>query len=110
MPIYAYQCQACDHKLEAIQKLSDEPLQVCPACNERKLVKQVTAGRFRLTGSGWYETDFKTGNRKNLAGDQSGADSGGGSDKDKKAPPAAPSAATATAKADAATPTTPAGG
>ncbi len=97
MPIYAYQCQACGHELEAIQRVNDAPLELCPACNKRKLSKQLTAGRFRLSGSGWYETDFKTGNKKNLAGDKSGDTSGGD-----KAPAASAPAAAATPKADSA--------
>ena len=70
MPIYEYQCQACDHQLEALQKISDAPKLDCPACGESALKKQVSAVAFRLKGSGWYETDFKTGDKKNLAGDQ----------------------------------------
>ena len=67
MPIYAYQCQACGHQLEALQKMSDAPLSMCPACQAPQLQKQVTAAAFRLGGGGWYETDFKSGNKKNLA-------------------------------------------
>jgi putative FmdB family regulatory protein len=70
MPIYEYQCQACDHQLEALQKISDAPKLDCPACGEPALKKQVSAVAFRLKGSGWYETDFKTGDKKNLAGEQ----------------------------------------
>jgi len=70
MPIYAYQCQACDHELEALRRISDDPLTDCPACGKATLKKQLTAPSFRLSGSGWYETDFKTGNKKNLAGDE----------------------------------------
>lgn len=59
MPIYEYQCEICDHKLETIQKLSDAPLTECPECGESTLRKLVSAASFRLKGSGWYETDFK---------------------------------------------------
>lgn len=68
--------------MEALQKISDAPLQDCPACNQPELQKLISAAGFRLKGSGWYETDFKSGNKKNLAGDSaqsSGTDSGGGS-------------------------------
>jgi len=61
MPIYEYRCNACGHELEALQKLSDEPLQDCPACDRPELTKLVSAAGFRLKGSGWYETDFKPG-------------------------------------------------
>lgn len=73
MPIYEYQCQACDHELEKLQKLSDEPLEDCPECGKPTLKKKISAAGFRLKGGGWYETDFKTGNKKNLA---SSSDSG----------------------------------
>ena len=69
MPIYEYQCESCKETHEALQKLSDALLTECPNCGEQALKKQVTASAFRLSGSGWYETDFKTGDKKkNLAG------------------------------------------
>lgn len=69
MPIYEYQCKACGHEHEAIQKISDAPLSDCPACNQPELTKKISAPGFRLKGGGWYETDFKSGNKKNVAGD-----------------------------------------
>lgn len=59
MPFYEYQCTACSHRLEALQKISDEPLQHCPECGAGKLKKLVSKSAFRLKGAGWYETDFK---------------------------------------------------
>ena len=59
MPIYEYQCDKCHHHLEALQKLSDKPLRECPECGKHALRRLVSAPRFRLAGSGWYETDFK---------------------------------------------------
>ena len=70
MPIYEYQCQSCQHEVEALQKMSDEPLKDCPSCDEPALKKLISAAGFRLKGSGWYETDFKSGSKKNLAGDK----------------------------------------
>lgn len=67
MPIYEYQCTACGHQLEAIQKFSDAPLVDCPSCNAPELKKLLSVPGFRLKGGGWYETDFKTGSKKNLA-------------------------------------------
>ena len=64
MPIYEYLCQQCDHHLEALQKLSDEPLVFCPECGEAALRKQVSAAAFRLKGTGWYETDFKNAGKE----------------------------------------------
>jgi len=67
MPIYEYQCQACGHQLEVLQKVSDAPLKKCPECGKPKLQKLMSAPSFRLKGAGWYETDFKSGKKKNLA-------------------------------------------
>lgn len=58
MPIYEYGCTKCEHKLEAIQKMNDEPLVKCPACGEDSLKKLISASAFHLKGSGWYKTDF----------------------------------------------------
>ena len=69
MPIYEYECKDCGYKMESIQKISDAPLTDCPECGKSSLQKQISASGFRLKGSGWYETDFKKGNKKNLAGD-----------------------------------------
>lgn len=72
MPIYEYQCEACAHHLEALQKLSDAPLLTCPKCGEPRLRKLISAAGFRLKGGGWYETDFKSGKKKNVAGESGG--------------------------------------
>ena len=67
MPIYEYQCKSCQHELEVLQKMSADPLRECPECGKEELKKKVSAAAFRLKGGGWYETDFKTGDKKNLA-------------------------------------------
>ncbi len=67
MPIYEYACNSCGHQLEAMQKMSDAPLTDCPACGKPTLAKQISAAGFRLKGGGWYETDFKSGSKKNVA-------------------------------------------
>ena len=67
MPIYEYVCDNCGHYLEALQKLSDEPLVFCPECGDAALRKQVSAAAFRLKGTGWYETDFKNSDKKKPA-------------------------------------------
>ena len=69
MPIYGYLCSVCDHSFDALQKMSDAKLQDCPECGEAALKKQLSAPKFRLKGQGWYETDFKTGDKRNIAGD-----------------------------------------
>lgn len=74
MPIYEYRCDECSHELEKLQKISDDRLVDCPQCGLPALKRLVSAAAFRLKGSGWYETDFKKDNKRNLA-DGSGKDS-----------------------------------
>lgn len=59
MPIYEYQCQSCQHKMESFQRTIDHVLQTCPECHQDTLVKLISAAAFQLKGTGWYETDFK---------------------------------------------------
>ncbi len=66
MPIYEFVCEECGNEVEVLQKVSDAPLKDCPACGKPAMKKKVSAAAFRLGGSGWYETDFKSGNKKNL--------------------------------------------
>lgn len=73
MPIYEYRCNQCGHELEAIQKLSESRLTHCPACETDGLQKRISATVFRLRGTGWYETDFKSDRKKNVAGDDAAA-------------------------------------
>ena len=73
MPIYEYRCENCGHEMEAIQKISDAPLVDCPVCQTAGLKKKISPVAFRLKGSGWYETDFKSGQQKNLAGEDRGS-------------------------------------
>ena len=67
MPIYEYECGTCGDHHEVLQKISDPLLKVCPSCGANSLKKLVSAASFRLSGSGWYETDFKSDNKRNLA-------------------------------------------
>ena len=60
MPFYEYECQDCKFYTEVMQKVTDTPLTRCPSCGKRSLKKLVSAPVFRLKGSGWYETDFKS--------------------------------------------------
>jgi len=70
MPIYAFRCAACGHAFDLLQKLSDPDPQTCPQCGAPQVTRQLTAPQFRLSGGGWYETDFKKdGDKKrNLTG------------------------------------------
>ena len=84
MPIYEYACNSCAHRFETIQKAAENPLRDCPECGESTLKKLLSAPVFRLKGSGWYETDFKTGDKRNVVesgepkGDDSTSNGGGG--------------------------------
>jgi len=64
MPIYEYRCNACGHQEEHLQKVSEAPLTVCPACGKPEYRKQLSAAGFQLKGTGWYATDFKGGGKK----------------------------------------------
>ncbi len=59
MPIYAFECEACGHQFDRLQKMSDPDPSDCPECGAARIKRQLTAPSFRLSGSGWYETDFK---------------------------------------------------
>ena len=59
MPIYAFECAACGHDFDRLQKIADPDPSACPACGADAVKRQLTAPSFRLAGSGWYETDFK---------------------------------------------------
>ena len=66
MPIYEYRCDNCGHELEVLQKVNEAPLVTCPECAAEALKKKISAAGFRLKGGGWYETDFKSGSKKNV--------------------------------------------
>jgi len=70
MPFYEYECPACRYYLEVLQKISDKPLKKCPSCGKSGFKRLMSAPVFRLKGSGWYETDFKSDKdgQRNLAG------------------------------------------
>lgn len=77
MPIYEYQCGACGEQMEKLQRMSDDKLVDCPACGKPALQRLISAAAFRLKGGGWYETDFKKDNKRNLAeGSANGSSSG----------------------------------
>lgn len=80
MPFYEYECSACKHHAEVLQKISDAPLKKCPNCGKQTLKRLISAPVFRLKGGGWYETDFKSDQetKRNLAGrDEAPAAEGG---------------------------------
>jgi putative FmdB family regulatory protein len=101
MPIYEYQCSNCGHGLEVLQKISDQPLSECPQCQQTELRKLVSASSFRLKGGGWYETDFKKSNQKQLADSSEKESTPSSSDSSKSDKPNGADAA-ASSKPDAA--------
>ena len=102
MPIYAYKCDSCGHAKDVLQKISDEPLSVCPQCGAASFTKQVTAAGFQLKGSGWYATDFKGGTAPSVpVADKDPSPAGNASDTAAPAAPAASAPAAAAAPATA---------
>ena len=78
MPIYAFACSACGHHFDRLQKMSDADPTLCPVCSEETIKRQLTAPSFRLSGSGWYETDFKKdGDKKRNLSEKTEASGGG---------------------------------
>jgi putative FmdB family regulatory protein len=109
MPIYEFECRACGHRFDHLQKLSDPDPKVCPNCHAEQLQHMLSAPAFRLAGSGWYETDFKKpgAQRHNLAGDAGAPRADGHHDRAEGKPAAASEGSTAaTPAATAPTPTT----
>ena len=58
MPLYEYECEACGHRFEKIQKFSDAPIDECPKCGAKKVHKLVSSPAIQFKGSGWYITDY----------------------------------------------------
>jgi putative FmdB family regulatory protein len=104
MPIYAFQCTACGHTFDRLQKLADPDPTACPSCSTEAVKRQVTAPAFRLSGTGWYETDFKSKGEKtkNLT-DSGGEGAKSGGEGAAAATASAPAAASAPAPAKAET-------
>ena len=109
MPIYAYRCSTCGHAKDALQKMSDPVLTVCPACGASTFVKQVTAAGFQLKGSGWYVTDFRGGDKPAApaAGEAAKPATAGTADAAPAAAPAKSDAAAAAAPTPAPAPPSP---
>lgn len=63
MPLYEYHCNHCNADTEVLQDIEDPPLTECPKCHDHDVHKKISVSSFRLTGTGWYETDFKKGGK-----------------------------------------------
>ncbi len=107
MPIYAYKCESCGHAKDVLQKMSDDPLTVCPSCGQASFKKQLTAAGFQLKGSGWYVTDFREGSKPAATPAADGAPAAASPAKPAGDAAAAPAPAPAAAPAAAPAPTTP---
>ncbi|MFJ2986842.1 FmdB family zinc ribbon protein [Collimonas sp. NPDC087041] len=109
MPIYAYRCEACGFAKDVLQKMSDEPLTVCPSCSKAAFKKQVTAAGFQLKGTGWYVTDFRGGAGATVppatAAEPASSSSVASATTTAPAPAAAPAASPATPAAASSAPT-----
>jgi len=92
MPIYEYECQACAHRFEEWQKMSDKPIKVCPKCKARKVDKLISHTSFQLKGSGWGSDLYASAKP---ASPPSGAGGASGSEKPSSASGSDPSIATA---------------
>ncbi|MCE7903449.1 MAG: zinc ribbon domain-containing protein [Gammaproteobacteria bacterium PRO9] len=77
MPIFDYQCTACGHTFDALQKAGEGALRKCPECGKLTLKKLLAAPNFILKGTGWYQTDFRDG----AGGKKAGAKADGQGDK-----------------------------
>ncbi len=70
MPLYEYQCDACAHRFEVIQKYSDAPIDVCPKCGGA-VVKLLSSPAIQFKGSGWYITDYAKSGKTESGGTES---------------------------------------
>ncbi len=88
MPTYEYACTACGHRLEAVQKFTDDALTECPECGA-KLRKVYGAPGIVLKGSGFYKTDSRAQDKRASASSEksngsNGSDSSGSDTKTEK--------------------------
>jgi putative FmdB family regulatory protein len=90
MPLYEYECDACHHRFERIQKsFSEPPIEVCPKCGKGPVKKLVSSPAIQFKGSGWYITDYA---RK--SGTDAGTKSTGGGDTSSSTPASTTSSTT----------------
>jgi len=74
MPIYEYTCSQCGGSVEKMQRITDDPLRICPACGG-ELRKKISLTHFKLVGSGWYTTDY-AGKKPTTSGNGNGNGNG----------------------------------
>ena len=106
MPLYEYQCEACNHRFERIQKFSDPPVETCPTCGGA-VRKLISSPAIQFKGSGWYITDYAKKGETKESGKESGKESKeskkeskeSGKESTKSTESKSPAAATSTPKA-----------
>jgi putative FmdB family regulatory protein len=86
MPLYEYQCDACDHRFEVIQKYSDAPIETCPKCGGA-VKKLLSSPAIQFKGSGWYITDYARAGKSDGGNVTSGKNESGGSTGESKTEP-----------------------
>ncbi len=107
MPLYEYECDACGHRFEVIQKFSDDPIEVCPKCGERKVHKLLSSPAFQFKGSGWYITDYaRKGGSEGKSDEKGSSDKTDKTDKAEKPPKSEKSESSSSASTPASTPST----
>jgi putative FmdB family regulatory protein len=86
VPTYQYACTACEEQLEVVQRFSDDPLTVCPACGGR-LRKQFSPVGIVFKGSGFYRNDSRSSSSSAANGSKDKAVNGSGTDSAKDGKP-----------------------
>ncbi len=76
MPVYEYACEKCKHEFEAEQRISDDPIRVCPKCRARKVKRLISRTSFVLKGSGWYSDLYSSAGAKKDGDSKTGGESG----------------------------------
>lgn len=91
MPIYEYACAACGHEFEEWQKITAEPVRICPKCQEPKVERLISRTAFQLKGGGWYSDLYSSSSGKSSSTDSKGGDA-------KTTPPASSSGSSSESK------------
>lgn len=99
MPTYEYVCTDCKNQWEEIQKISEDPIQVCPKCGKSTAKRQISGGNFILKGGGWY-ADLYSSTPRGGGGEKGGAANGASTSTSTEAKPAEKKAESTAPKAD----------
>jgi putative FmdB family regulatory protein len=94
MPTYEYVCTNCQNQWEEIQKISEDPIKVCPKCSESTAKRQISGGSFILKGGGWYADLYSSSSNSKKSEKSEGASPGSSSSESTKAPTAPPAGET----------------